>query len=494
MLLENSLKINPEDFRNLDKEEAIKTLFDFFDSNINKETIGRYTYIDEIDVMEFIYLFLKYSKGQQTLKRKLLKSTGMKLSMNRLRNNPNEFTDDYSLYNGDLTDLLLHFYMDNFFSHFDDVLLEKYGFSKQVFNVIYLFISNNKNGIFNINNLEIFVKESISEEHFDQIIQEVIAYIEYFTIDEKDLNLSTFSDFRKDIRKKPFIKLPNNDILFHYYFYRTEVFSNFHYLLNDDEEYKKFKGEHFENIVADVLEHALGSDAEVYQNIQYHEGEMDILVETANHLILVECKSNILYDDYKYSKLNKATQSNLQNIIDKAESQLLRDLYYTQSNKDLYCNSQKITIDTTKNIILLNVCLDFPIGYANKKTKNNVISLSLADLIFIVDELEDPLVSDNPRTKNLCNYLIYRQKLLGCSTDNELTILINILYNPHLETIIENKHRITINSDQSITNFNRLHHLLLLCLYNPQSYDAKKIKNYYKGYLEFYIFEQIITI
>lgn len=486
--MECIFNINLEIIKRWNREKALQSLFLVFNSKENKEDIGRYVFLDEKDVYEILFLIMKHAEGSEIPNNEDFKILGSKLSINRLQSNENKYTDEYVQYNGELSDLLLHFYLDQFIAPFDDYLLDNYGFTSQVFKIIYVFLASRNIKPFKLLDIKNFINNSITQEYSEDIYKEVLNYIKYFSVEYQDLATNEFHNFRKSLRKKPFINFDKDEHFVFYYTYRTEVFQNFHYLLNDNEDYKKYKGNQFEELVAYVMDFSLGDDCCIYQSVKYKDGEMDLFIDTPKYLILVECKSNILYDDYKYTKGSFGVEKNLFDIIGKAERQLLRDSEMVKNTKDLFSDGYKINYDNTKEVLLLNICFDLPIGFANKESKNRVVTLSLADLIYIVDELNNSIISENPRTSDICEYLKLREKALGSATDSELTMLINILYNPHFKTIIENKEITIMNSDQSLVIFNRLHYLLLGCLYNPYHKDTRFIKNKYNGVLRDYVF------
>lgn len=486
--MENFFDINLEKIRKWNKKKALESLFIVFNSKENKEDIGIYVFLDEKDVFEIFFLIMKYAEGSDIPNNKEFKTLGGKLSIKRLINNENKRTNEYAQYNGELSDFLLHFYLDQFISPYDGYLLDNYGFTSQVFKIIYIFLANRDIKPFNFLEIKDFIDNSIKQECNNNIYKEVLNYVKYFSVEYQNLATNDYQKFRKDLRKKPFINFNNDEYFVFYYSYRTEVFQNFHYLLNDNENYKHYKGNRFEELVSYVMDYSLNDGCCIYQNVKYKGGEMDLFIDTPKYLILIECKSNVLYDDYRYTKGNSGVEKNLYDIIGKAESQLFRDWQVVKNSGNISSNGHKINYDSSKEVLLLNMCLDFPVGFANKESENKVITLSLADLIYIVDELNDPIISENPRTNDICEYLKLREKALGSATDSELTMLINLLYNPYLNTIIKNKELITMNSDQSLAILNRLHYLLLKCLYNPCHKEAGFIRTKYYGVLREYVF------
>jgi ABC-type oligopeptide transport system ATPase subunit len=140
-------------------------------------------------------------------------------------------------------------------------------------------------------------------------------------------------------------------------------------------------------------------------------------------------------------------------------------------------------------ILLLNVCIELPVGFANKLENSDILSLPIGDLMIIVDELKEPLISENPRTQKLDEYIKLRSELLGILTDSELTIMISILYNPHLDILLKNKDKIELNSDESLTRINQLYGLLLEALINIESEEYKLVEANYKGVLRDLMFD-----
>jgi Holliday junction resolvase-like predicted endonuclease len=470
-----------------EKTKNLSLLISMLRNRNNYISPGSYRDIDENDIFDLSFLIFKYSKGTKIATYETFANVSAKLSFIRLAESRAPSTE-YTQYNGVFTDIHMIYLFHTLFEGFSVSLNEKFGFDESVLMLMYLFIGQNDSNLFTMDKIESFLKRNIIENQ-DIALKMLEKYINYFSIQESELDLSSQRSFIKQIQQKPFIKLDNTQTFYSdYYFNRDNLIPNFHYLLAKDEEYKTNKGSLLEELTKYIFEFSL-PEASIYKNLTYKNGEIDLIIETDTKIILVECKSGFLYNDYKLEGLTKNTERNLNSIILKAAQQLNRAKDYIVENGNFRYKGEPIHFSNEKEILLLNICFELPVGFANKLENSNVLSLPIGDLMIIVDELRDPIISHNPRTQELDEYIKLRTKLLGFLTDSELTIMISILYNPHFKILLKHKSTTELNSDKSLARINQLYTILLHALLDDESDEYKLVKNNYKGVLRNLIFD-----
>ncbi|WP_080146963.1 NERD domain-containing protein [Marinilactibacillus piezotolerans] len=470
-----------------EKTNSLSILVSMLRKENNISSSGSYVAIDENDIMDIVYLIFKYSRGTKILDFKVLTTISDKLSIVRLVESKAPSTE-YSLYNGSLTDIHLVYLFHMLFDKFSPTLIENYGFDESIFMIMYIFLAQNKSTLFNIAEVKKIMK-NYEMENREITLKMIEKYIDYFSIEESELDLSTKNSFIKQIQQKPFIKIEKTDKFFtNYYFNRNHLISNFHYLLAENEKYKAHKGEFLEELTYYIFDFSL-PESSIYKNLTYKYGEIDLLVETDTKIILVECKSGLLYNDYRLEGNTSTTKRNLDSIILKAAKQLNKGKKYIVENGNFMHQGKPLHFGEDKEILLLNVCFELPVGFANKLENSNILSLPIGDLMIIVDELRESVISDNSRTQKLDEYIKLRSKLLGFLPDSELTIMTSILYNPHFDTLLKYKDKIELNSDESLTRVNQLYALLLNALINVESEEYKLVEANYKGVLRDLMFD-----
>lgn len=470
-----------------EKTNNLSFLISMLRNENNSSSPGSYKTIDEYDIVDISYLIFKHSRGTEIAEFDMLTTISSKVSFIRLLESKAPSTE-YSQYNGSLTDIHLIYLFHMLFEEFSSTLNEKYDFDESVFMIMYLFIAQNESTLFNIADVKKFLKK-YEMGNREITLKMIEKYIDYFSIEESDLDLSSKNSFIKQIQQKPFIKIEKTDKYFtNYYFNRNHLISNFHYLLAENEKYKAHKGNFLEELTYYIFDFSL-PESSIYKNLTYKYGEIDLLVETDTNIILVECKSGLLYNDYRLEGITSTTKRNLDSIILRAAKQLNKGKNYIDENGNFMHEGEPLPFGKDKEILLLNVCFELPVGFANKLENSDILSLPIGDLMIIVDELRESVISDNPRTQKLDEYIKLRSKLLGFLTDSELTIMTSILYNPHFDTLLKYKDKIELNSDESLTRVNQLYALLLDALINVESEEYKLVEANYKGVLRDLMFD-----
>ena len=462
---------------------ALDSLFSCFNDERNSEGGGLYKYVDEKDVFEIIYLILKHSKGTIIPKDKDITSLASKLTVRKISDN-SRVTQFYALFNGEMPDFHLFYFLDRLFTPYMEKLNDEQGFNHHVIRHIHFFIIWHPSFVFTLNDIAKMVDKFFAPS--DVAFEKITNFVKLFS-DEPCLE--SFESFQKSVSKKPIIKLSGDKYLLCWHWLRTSILFNLHYLLASDEKYKKHRGDVFEEITASLFNHHLKSGS-VYTGVLYDGGEIDVIVDTNDTILLIECKSGILYEDYKLGMFDDKVKDNIESITGKARKQLHNAKNAILRQKDIRSNGVKLKLNANKNIMLLNVCFEFPVGITNKDTDEDVIVLSLVDLMMVIDLMEEQLLG-KPRIKNLLDYLDLRKKTLGFATDDELTIAISLLYNPHIETIINTGMlgHTYMNSNKSIRDVNYYWACLLEAKILQKGEKYKYVKKNYKGFFRNYIVE-----
>lgn len=150
--------------------------------------------------------------------------------------------------------------------------------------------------------------------------------------------------------------------------------------------------------------------------------------------------------------------------------------------------NSKLNLNIDKKILFLNVCFEFPVGQSNKDKSEEVIVLSLVDLMIIIDLMEDKLLGE-PRVKDIIKYLFLRRRTLGFATDDEVVIAITLLYYEFIDRLIESNSlgKLHMDSSESVSNINQLYSLLSSAKDVPNSEVYNLVKDNYKGFLLDYV-------
>jgi len=481
----NLIKIDYDLIEQWNQQTAFKALYSIFFDEENLESIGSYNSVDEKDVLEIIYLILKHAKGTKTPNFKDVEQLATRLTVKRMGAN-RKVSEYYSMYNGEMTDFHLYFFLDKLFEPYSDKLLYEYGFNHYIVQCIDFLLSCHESFIFTKEDIGNAIEVNYDKEAGKYLLCMFDKFVEYFS---DRPSLDSFESFQKSTLKKPFIRISENEYLFFWHWFRTSIILNLHYLLDKDEDYKRHKGDIFEEITASLFKHHLKIE-KIYTNSKYSGGEVDVLIDSEDTILLIECKSGILYTDYKLGVPNGNLEENINSITGKAKIQLENAKKIIQNNEDI-CNDDgtKLELDANKNIMLLNVCFEFPVGLSNKDRQEEVIVLSLVDLMMVVDLLEDNLFGESD-VKNIIYYLKLRKRALGFATDDELTIAISLLYNPLKEAFLDNPKqlsRLYLDSSKSISEINRFYAYLLTAKMLHNSLEYKAVEKNYKGFLRDYV-------
>jgi Holliday junction resolvase-like predicted endonuclease len=493
MIFENHsyklIEIDDTSIRQWNLNSAFESLFSSFINKENNEGGGLYNFVDEKDVLEITYLILKHAKGTYTPSTEMIVELATKLTYRKISNG-NQATQYYSLYNGDMPDFHLYYFLDKLFTPYLEMLYNEHGFNHYTVWHIRSFLMCNPSFIFTLNDVEKKVKEFFDDKEVGDtefVLNMLTRFIKYFS---GEPNLDSFESFQKGISKKPIIRLSENEYILCWHWLRTSIMFNLHYLLINEETYKKHKGDTFEEITASLLCHHLNLN-DVYTNVTYSGGEIDVLIDTKDTILLVECKSGILYEDYKLGIFDNSVKKNISSITGKAKKQLYNSKQALLDKRDIRSKGIILELDINKKITLLNICFELPIGISNKDVDEEVVALSLVELLIIIDLMEDCLLGE-PHIKNIIDYLALRKRTLGFATDDELTIAISLLYNPHIETLIStNTLGYTyINSNKSISEINQYYSFLFKAKMLQKGREYELVKDNYKGFLKNYVVEE----
>jgi len=466
---------------------ALEVLFTSYTSKENNNKLGQYRYIDEKDILEIIYHVLKHAKGTIAPTEKDIVNLATKLTYFRLSNK--DVSHVYSMYNGNMPDLHLFYFLDELFSPYEDMLFNEKGFNHHIVWQIKFLMMFNTSFVFTFNDIKKMVEYSWEDKETQKIWVDIFTnFIEYFS---GVPNLEDYDNFQKSVSKKPIIRLSDNEYILCWHWFRNSAIFNFHYLLSNEEMYKKHKGDVFEEITASLFKHHLNS-SDIYTSVKYNGGEIDILVDAKDAIILVECKSGILYENYKLGVLDENVSKNIDSITGKAAEQLCNAKKALLDNEDFRSDGVKLIVDSNKKIILLNICFEFPVGITNKKVDDDVIVLSLVDLMMIIDLMEDKLFG-KPRVINILDYLDLRKRTLGFATDCELTIAICLLYDPVLDIYIDNPKLLgtmQMDSSKSISSINECYSFYLRAKMQQSSREYELTYENYNGFLRSYVLER----
>ena len=482
--LNSMVKIDTDLISSWDFNKALKKVFKVFSDSKNIKGASLYQSVDEKDVMELVYYILKYSKGKKNPKSKDIESLAAKLTFQRVEVDNDIGTNHYALHNGEMTDLHMSFFLENLFNPYTEKLYEDYGFTHHLVKYLKFFFLYQFSLTFTMDDVKKMIDEVIDDEDKAVFLIMFTKFIECFS-GETDLN--DFTAFQKGVSRKPIIKISENEYVFFWHWFRTSAILNFHYLLSKDESYKKHRGDVFEEITVSLFKHHLKIDT-VYGGVTYKGGEIDVLVDTDDAIILIECKSGTLYEDYKLGTIDDKVVANIDSITGKAKVQLHKAKAALLNKKDMRHQNSKLNIDTSKKILLLNVCFEFPVGRSNKDKNEEVIVLSLVDLMMIIDLMEDKLLGES-RLENIIEYLILRRKTLDFATDDEVVIAITLLYFKHLDSLIENDSlgMAQINSSESVSTINEFYSFLSHAKIIPDSKEREVVRKNYKGFLREYV-------
>jgi len=482
----NMYRIDYESIEKWNPFRAFEVLFSCFASEENFEMLSLYKCIDEKDILEITYLILKHSKGTSIPTNEDIESLATKVTILRL--SQNKTSHSYSMYNGDMPDVHLFYFLDKLFEPFTKQLLDKYGFDHRIVWQIQFFALFNRSFVFTFDDVKKMAIYSWDDKDAQITILEMFEkFIDYFSGEPK---LEDYDVFQKSVSRKPIIKLSDSEYMLCWHWLRNSVIVNFHYLLSSDEAYIEHRGNIVEETTASLFRHHLNS-SEIYTSVTYNDREIDVLVDAKDAILLLECKSGILYEDFKLGITGDNVRKNIDSLTGKAKEQLLNAQNAVLARKDMRSKGVKLSLDPNKKIILLNICFEFPIGITNKDSSDDVVVLSLIDLMMIIDLMEDKILGE-PRAKNIIDYLDLRKRTLGFATDDELTIAISLLYHPHLDMFIDNPELLSciqLDSNKSISRINELYSFLKRAKIDQSSSEYITAKNNYKGFLRSYVIE-----
>lgn len=484
MNIKKCFEVDVDCLKKYDMVKSIDRLNEVFKSKENKEGVGLYNFVDELDAIEAIYYIIKYSKGNKRPSKRDIKELGMDLTMKRIADEDNQYTDFYNEYNGEITDIHLIFLGQRIYGRFSDYLLNNCGFDASIIIYINLFLAHISSLFFTFDDIKRF---SLGFNESVQVESMLVQYVKKNSIGITDLKLQSIKSFKKDFLKNNFIKIDSQRYLGFYHLIRTSYLTNFHYMLYKDEEYKKYRGDIFENITEELFKHHL-TNARIYKNLKYNRGEVDVLVEYDNIILIIECKSGLLYTDYRLGEQNEKVNKNISAIYEKAKNQLNNIKVAIETKCTFRDGKHKVIFDSSKEIIKLQVCYEMPIGIANKDKYDQMISITLPDLMIIVDQIEYPTFS-NIQVDNIISYLHCRQELLGINTDDEITIMIFILYNHNMKKIINNDliSKLRLDSKDSISRINEFYSFLMRVYIFKDSREYELVEFNYHGFLREFI-------
>jgi len=487
--IEELIKIDYDLIEKWNLHKAFEILISSFSSEENVKGIGLYNNIDERDILEITYLILKHAKGICVPNHEDMVSLATKLTLKKLSED-NKAIQYYSLYNGDMPDLHLFFFLDKLFTPYSEKLLKEYGFNHHIVKHLRIFFEYHYSFIFSINDIEKMIKEFWDDKEIQNTLLNMFTkFIEYFS----DVpNLENYNSFQKSVSRKPIVKLSDDEYMLCWHWFRNSTILNFHYLFDSsDEIYKKYKSDTFEEITASLFKHHLKS-SNIYPSVKYSGGEIDVLVDTQNTILLIECKSKILYEDYKLGVFDENVIKNVDSITGEAKKQLCNAREVLLNKKDLRSNGVKLSLDPNKNILLLNICFEFPIGITNKDMNEDIVVLSLIDLMIIIDLMEEQLLRE-PCVKNIIDYLDLRKRTLGLATDDELVIAIFLLYSPYLASVIGNADLLSciqLDSEEDISYINEAYSFMLDAKILSTGEEYQLTIDNYNGFLRQYILEE----
>lgn len=196
-----------------EKTSNLSLLISMLKNEDNFNSPGSYIAIDENDIMDIVYLIFNYSRGTKIADFNMLTDISSKLSFIRLAESKAPSTE-YSQYNGSLTDIHLIYLFHMLFEKFSSTLNEKYEFDGSVFMGMYFFLSQNESKLFNITDVKIFLKK-FGTRNRKSTLKMIEEYINYFSIEESELDLSSKKAFIKQVQQKPFIIIKETEKLFY---------------------------------------------------------------------------------------------------------------------------------------------------------------------------------------------------------------------------------------------------------------------------------------
>lgn len=196
----------------------------------------------------------------------------------------------------------------------------------------------------------------------------------------------------------PIVKIDNR-----FYLLSAEVFiDNFYlsihrFIVNNSTKEEKdklfaLKGENFNDICGDLF-HNKFKFLNVYKNVNYSLGEIDLIVEDSDALLIIECKSRN-YTDKVSSKSNAYIKANKSNL-DFASSQLNRFLreFESKGTISLHKNNTSLNPIRTKYNYIIPIVLNIAnlaevnVDYSNRD--KSMLFFSYDDLQIIADIIED---------------------------------------------------------------------------------------------------------
>ena len=230
---------------------------------------------------------------------------------------------------------------------------------------------------------------------------------------EKISNIENVNSFSKSVCM-PIVKIENR-----FYLLSAEVFiDNFYlsihrFIVNNSTKEKNklfaLKGENFNDICADLL-YKKFKFLNVYKNVNYSLGEIDVIVDDSDVLFVIECKSRN-YTDKVSSKSNAYIKANESNL-DFASSQLKRFLSEFESKGSISLHKNNMSLEfirTNYNYIIPIVLNIANLAEINADYSNRDKSM----LFFLYDDLQ--IMADVVEDKkhlfiDFCNQLLKNAK------------------------------------------------------------------------------------
>lgn len=186
MNIKKCFEVDVDCLKKYDMVKSIDRLNEVFKSKENKEGVGLYKFVDELDAIEAIYYIIKYSKGNKRPSKRDIKELGMDLTMKRIADEDNQYTDFYNEYNGEITDIHLIFLGQRIYGRFSDYLLNNCGFDASIIIYINLFLAHISSLFFTFDDIKRF---SLGFNESVQVESMLVQYVKKNSIGITDLKL-----------------------------------------------------------------------------------------------------------------------------------------------------------------------------------------------------------------------------------------------------------------------------------------------------------------
>lgn len=162
----------------------------------------------------------------------------------------------------------------------------------------------------------------------------------------------------------------------------------------------KARSTYFENKVAELMSKIIPNHS-IHTNLKYKIGEdeyeIDVLIETGNHIYLVEVKSGLYSNEARRGGVDSLT-TDLSTLVGYSAAQVSRTENYIKNQEHLFYAKKRnpFTVDINKSIIKITVSFDSITGVTNQLYSlkelsilqdNNTfpLSISIFNLIVIAD-------------------------------------------------------------------------------------------------------------